>query len=164
MIFITILWKFKKDICSFNLGNYIYGFELAFLFGCAGCLQHFAVPVSSMSTHSLSRCPCHSVFNSLQSYQVRRLKNVITCFCFQESAHSVAFLKVFFIFFLPFLFHIDVSTPLQEVISFGFTHSCYISGPLWFKKFRISMSRSRKRIERRQDNSSRGYWKHWPQT
>lgn len=94
MIFITFLWKFKKGTCSFHLGNYICGFELAFLFGCATCPQHFAGSVSSASSHSLSGCPCLLAFNSLQrpSYKTRPFKNFVTCFRFQKSAHSVAFL------------------------------------------------------------------------
>lgn len=135
MIFITFLWKFK-DTYSFNLGNYISSFKLAFLFGCAGCLQHFVISVSSefvMMSKPLA-------FHSLQrpSYKARPFINFVTCFRFQESARFVAFLKLLFKkkTFLHWCLY-----SLEEVISLGFTHSCYFSGPL--KKGRIMTSRTR---------------------
>ena len=129
VIFMTFLWKFKKGTCCFNLGNYICGFELALIFGGAACLQHFAVPVSSESSHSLSWCPCLLAFNSLRrpSYKARPFKNFVTCFRFQQSVHSVAFF--FFFLKLPSFFFFssdtDAYVPLKEILPLSFTNSSY---------------------------------------
>lgn len=77
--------------------------------------------VSSISTHSWSWCACHLAFNSLQSYKARYLKKFVTCFRFQESAHSVAFLK-----FFSFLHSCLCS--LEGSYFSCFTHSWYFTG------------------------------------
>lgn len=52
----------------------------------------------SLCLLNLSWCPCLLAFHSLQrpSYKARPFINFVTCFHFQESAHSVAFLKLLF--------------------------------------------------------------------